>query len=300
MIKKTLYFGSPAKLSKQLEQLLVTFPAESHKDSRSLPIEDLGLIVLDHPQLSITHSLIVALQGNNTAILSCDASHLPLGLMLPLYSNKTFTAQLRFQLAASEPLKKQLWKQVVQAKIKNQSHMLAQLGEPTENYGHWAKSVRSGDPDNLEARAAAHYWQHLFEPGSGFGRRERFGSPPNSLLNYGYAVLRALVARALVGSGLLPALGIHHHNKYNPFCLADDLMEPYRPYVDGLVLQLLKEEPDFQELDKTHKAKLLSLPQLDVRLGSQTRPLFHAVQHSAASLAKCFAGERQKLLLPAL
>jgi CRISPR-associated protein Cas1 len=159
--------------------------------------------------------------------------------------------------------------------------------------------VKSGDPDNYEARAAAYYWENLFEQYDTF-RRHRHGDAPNNLLNYGYAILRAIVARALVGSGLFTALGIHHKNKYNPYCLADDIMEPYRPYVDALVLELIKECPEIDELTTPVKAKLLGIATVDVQIDRQSSPLMVGVQRTTASLRKCFEGETRKIIYPVL
>lgn len=163
----------------------------------------------------------------------------------------------------------------------------------------WANKVRSGDPDNFEARAAAYYWKNIFTDIPNFVRG-RDGEPPNNLLNYGYAILRAVVARSLVGSGLLPTLGIHHHNKYNAYCLADDIMEPYRPYVDGLVLDVMESIKDYSELTKEIKMKLLSIPVLDTTIGNKKSPLMIATQQTTASLYKCFSGEQKKIAYPEL
>jgi len=211
MIKKTLYFGSPCHLSKKLDQLYADFADE--RPSKKVPIEDIGIVGLDHQQITISQGLMVELLGNNAALLSCDQQHLPLGMFLNLNGHSQQTEYWRYQLEATVPLKKNLWAQTVQAKIVNQAAMLASLQVPTENMLHWAKNVKSGDPDNLEARAAAYYWKNLFNAEQNFGGRHRFGDPPNNLLNYGYAVLRAIVARALVSSGMLPAQGIFHRNK---------------------------------------------------------------------------------------
>lgn len=242
MIKKTLYFGNPVYLSLQNNQLVIKLPEveknaslpESFKTKSVItrPVEDIGLIVLDHKQITITSGVLEALLENKSCIITCDQKSMPVGMLLPLYGNTLQNERFREQLAASIPLKKQLWQQTIKCKIENQAAMLAYcLGEEHKCMKIWANDVRSGDPDNLEARAASYYWKKLFAHIDGF-TREREGDFPNNLLNYGYAILRATIARSLVSSGLLPTLGIHHHNRYNAYCLADDIMEPYRPYVD--------------------------------------------------------------------
>ena len=244
MIKKTLYFGNPVYLSLKNAQLVIKLPEvvrndtlpESFKRNSEVtkPIEDIGVVVLDHKQITITSGVLEALLENNCAIITCDSRSMPVGLMLPLCGNTTQNERFRDQLDASLPLVKQLWQQTIKAKIENQAAVLQECsGAETRCMKVWADDVKSGDSNNLEARAAAYYWKNLF-PIKDF-TRDREGIPPNNLLNYGYAVLRAIVARGLVVSGLLPTLGIHHHNRYNAYCLADDIMEPYRPYVDRLV-----------------------------------------------------------------
>ena len=300
MIKRTLYFGNPYYLSKKLEQLVIQEPAavkELPSIRHTEPIEDIGLIMLDHPQITVSQGLLSALLENNVAIVTCDDRHHPAGLLLPLEGHHTQAVQIRGQIAASEPLKKQLWQQVVVGKIKNQAALLERLGKPFAPLLTYAKNVKSGDPDNYEARAAAHYWAHLFPDELHF-RRDRDGFPPNNLLNYGYAILRALVARAVVGAGLLPVLGIHHHNKYNAFALADDLMEPYRPFVDAIVCQIIHRKKSYETLPKEHKAQLLSIATIDVKYRGERSPLLNSTHMLAAAIAKRFGGDARKLSLP--
>lgn len=296
MIKRTIYIGNPARLSKKDMQMVVE-PTEG--EIKSLPIEDIGLLILDDSQISITHALVNELLTENSAVLWCDNKHLPSGLILPMSANHIFTEKVRAQIEASEPLKKQLWQQTIQCKIKNQAALLKELGKQNKTLTELAKNVLSGDSQNIEARAAAYYWKVLFDELESF-KRGRFEGPPNNLFNYGYAVLRAVVARNLVGSGMIPVLGIHHHNKYNAYCLADDIMEPYRPVVDRLVLKIFHEKkgeiPD--ELDKELKAALLQIPVLDVKIDKQTSPLMVGMQRTTASLMKCFEGEARKILYP--
>lgn len=307
MIKKTLYFGNPIYLSLRNAQLVLRKPdadklEESFKQDaeRTIPIEDIGVVVLDNRRITITTGAMEALLANNCAIITCDSTDLPVGLMLPLCGNTTQSERFRTQIDASLPLKKQLWQQTVRQKILNQAAVLSKnTGAIVKNMQVWANEVRSGDPDNFEARAAAYYWRNLFPTLPNFVRG-REGDPPNNLLNYGYAILRACVARGLVGSGLLPTLGIHHHNRYNAYCLADDIMEPYRPYVDDLVVQIMQEYPDYSELNRSIKAALLTIPALDVVLDDKRSPLMIAVGQTTASLAKCFNGELRKIAYPEL
>lgn len=307
MIKKTLYFGTPIYLSLRNAQLVLRKPdadklEESFKQDaeRTIPIEDIGVVVLDNRRITITTGAMEALLANNCAIITCDSTDLPVGLMLPLCGNTTQSERFRSQIDASLPLKKQLWQQTVRQKILNQATVLSKnTGAIVKNMQVWANEVRSGDPDNFEARAAAYYWRNLFPALPNFVRG-REGDPPNNLLNYGYAILRACVARGLVGSGLLPTLGIHHHNRYNAYCLADDIMEPYRPFVDDLVINIMQQYPDYSELTRSIKAALLTIPSLDVTLDGKRSPLMIAVGQTTASLAKCFNGELRKIAYPEL
>ena len=308
MIKRTLCFSNPAYLSLKDEQLVIKLPQVEKNDGlpdsfktnavKTIPIEDIGVVVLDDKQITITQGLMEALLNNNCAVITCDKSHLPIGLMLPLRGNTTQNERFRFQLDASLPLKKQLWQQTVQAKISNQAAVLKLCrGTETGNMLKWQNDVRSGDPDNLEGRAAAYYWKNMFPEVKDF-TRDREGVSPNNLLNYGYAILRAVIARALVASGMLPTLGIHHHNRYNAYCLADDIMEPYRPYVDELVVKFTDENGYPDELTPDIKRELLSIPVLDVRINGQRSPLMLAAGQTAASLYRCFSGESRKLIYP--
>lgn len=307
MIKRTLYFGNPSYLSLRNGQLVLRLPEVSKNDvlpdtfkreaERTIPIEDIGVVVLDHSQITVTHGLLEALLENNCAVITCDKSRMPVGLMLPLCGNTTQNERFRYQLAASQPLKKQLWQQTVQQKIANQAAVLESRGIVAKNMRAWVGGVRSGDADNMEARAAAYYWSVLF-PELGYFRRDREGDPPNNLLNYGYAIVRAVVARALVVSGLLPTWGIHHHNRYNAYCLADDIMEPYRPYVDREVCNILTSGLDYTILTTELKAKLLSLPTVEVSVQGRRSPLMVAVAQTTASLYKCFSGELRKIVYP--
>jgi CRISPR-associated protein Cas1 len=308
MIKKTLCFNNPAYLSLRDNQLLIKLPeienasnlTDDFKKSTEVTrsIEDIGVLVLSHAQITITSGALEALLENNCAVITCDSKSMPVGLLLPLVGNTTQNERFRDQLNASQPLRKQLWQQTIQYKIRNQAAILAQCTDAeTKCMQVWANEVRSGDPDNLEARAAVYYWKNLFGNIPGF-IREREGIAPNNLLNYGYAILRAVIARSLVASGLLPTLGIHHHNKYNAYCLADDIMEPYRSYVDRLVYDIVEQYGEDIELSKDIKSELLSIPTLDVVIAGKRSPLMVAASQTTASLYKCFSGELRKIAYP--
>lgn len=315
MIKRTLYFGNPSYLSLTNAQLVLRLPEVEKNDtvpehfkkeaSASIPIEDIGIVLLDHKQITITQALIEALLDNNVALITCDSTHHPTGLMLPLCGNTIQNERFRAQLDATEPLKKQLWAQTVSQKIKNQSAMFGCKNIDNNYFIPLYRNVKSGDTDNCEATAAAYYWGRIFSSPNlqGFANLEGFkrfreGLSPNNYLNYGYALLRATMARSIVGAGLLPTLGIFHHNRYNAYCLADDLMEPYRPYVDKAVYSIIEEHGINEGIPKEIKTALLKIPVMDVLMEGKKSPLMVATQRTAVSLVKCFNGEQRRLLYP--
>jgi len=297
MIKRTLYFSNPAFLSLRNAQLVVEFPKEANKEKQQVPIEDIGLVVLDHGQITFTQGIVNALTDQNAAMLWCNEKHLPNGMLVNITGNSTFSEALRIQLEASEPLKKQLWKQTIQQKICNQAKVLDLMGHDGTPLRNMAEKVGSGDPENIEGRAASRYWDLLLRKYN--VTRGQDEPMPNPFFNYAYAILRAITARSLVASGFLPALGIHHSNKYNPFCLADDIMEPYRPIADWMVLQWLNEIPSFPERLRTaDKATLLQLPVLDVWINEKQSPLMVGMQRTTAGLMACFEGTQRKVPYP--
>lgn len=296
MIKRTLFFGNPAYLSTRNEQLVVNFP-DDEKGETTIPIEDLGYVVLEDPQITITNGLMMKLIHNKTAVITCDKQHLPCSLLQPLVGHTEQTERMRYQLNASLPLKKQLWAQTVSAKIQNQAIHLEARGNDAKKIRRWSNDVKSGDTGNLEAIAAAYYFQNLFGDVINFSRNQK-GIPPNNLLNYGYAILRAVVARALVSSGMLPSVGIFHRNKYNAFCLADDIMEPYRIYVDAVVYDIVETGCDLSELSRKLKSELLMIPAIDVLIDGKWSPLMNAVSRTTSSLYDCFYGSSRKILYP--
>lgn len=296
MITRSIYIGNPAYLKLQDQQMKILCP-DRRLVKGSIPIEDLGLLMLDHFQITISHQLIQKMMGNNVVIISCDAHHLPHGIMLPLHGHTQHSDRVKEQLESSEPLKKQLWKQTIECKIENQKEVLLRLGNYYEPMIGYQNNVKSGDSTNMEGIAAQHYWKYLISLDF---LRQRFGEAPNQFFNFGYAVLRSIVARAIVETGLLPVLGIFHKNKYNPYCLADDLMEPYRPFVDLLVMKFLEKNPDTEELTKDFKAYLLNIATKDVQIDGLKRPLMVAVKTTSTSLYKCYTGEKRLISYPAL
>lgn len=292
MIKRVLCFENPARLSLKLEQIVV----ELQDTTRTVPIEDVGVVVLDHKQITITHALIDALLANNCAIVTSNDKHLPVGLMLPLDGHNLQSERFREQIEASEPLKKQMWQQTVIAKILGQAHVLGMQQIEHGNMFKWAKDVRSGDTDNMEARAAAYYWRNMFEKDSFI--RDPQGLPPNNLLNYGYSIVRAMMARALVGTGLLPTLGVHHHSRYDAYCLADDIMEPYRPFVDMKVLEMWNKGWVTSDISSEQKRELLGITTMDINISGHRSPMMLAIQTTAQSVQKCYSGEARKIIYP--
>jgi CRISPR-associated protein Cas1 len=301
MIKKTIYFSHPVHLSLRNEQMVLDYPKETEKEQRTLPLEDIGLIVFDNGQITYSQGIISALIERNAAVLWCDQKHMPTGLMVNIEGSSTFTEALRTQLSASEPLKKQLWKQTIQQKIRNQAAVVELLGYDGEALRRMSEKVGSGDPENMEGRAASRYWDMVLRPyGVTRGREEGM---PNAYFNYAYAILRAVTARSLVASGFLPAMGIHHTNKYNSFCLADDIMEPYRPIADWWALQWINRiergclPAALRTADKAH---LLEIPVLDVTIEGKQSPLMNGMQRTTAGLMACFEGVQRKIPYPEL
>ncbi len=296
MIKRTLYFGNPAYLHKKNKQLKIKVP-NVKEELASIPIEDIGIIVLDHQQITVSHSLMQVLLENNVALISCNEHHHPSGMMLNLDGHSSQAERFRIQINASEPLKKNLWQQTVFHKIKNQSQVLSILNKENNRLEILAQQIKSGDSTNTEGRAAAYYWKQLFRDID--FTRSRAGIPPNAHLNYAYSILRATTARALVSSGLLPTLGIFHKNKYNAYALADDIMEPYRPFCDLAIYTLFNQGLiKDNNITKEHKQILLSIPTTDVVSNGKKSPLQIALSRTTSSLVECFDGKRRKIIYP--
>lgn len=294
MIKRTLVFSSPMILSLKNLQLVVAYK-DSPNEKRTIPIEDVGVVLLENQQTSITLPLLNALAESEVQVIICNSKGMPSVMIQSMNSNNLQGETLRNQIACGEVLKKQLWKQVVEAKIKNQASLLNSVGEDGNVLKPFYSNVRSGDVDNREGIAARIYFQHLF--GDSF-IRDRDEQGINALLNYGYSILRAATCRAIVSSGLLPAIGIYHHNRSNAYPLADDLMEPFRPFVDGVVYDLAMHSKT--ELIKEVKAELISVLYADTIYENVKRPLSVGLSMTTASMAKCLSKELNSLSLPAL
>ena len=265
------------------------------REESSVPIEDVGFVIIENNQTYISIPLINALAENNAAVVFCNEKHLPFSMNLPLECNSVQNQLFAAQIEATLPMKKKCWKEVIEQKIKNQAKVLEKHKIDAARLKEYARNVKSGDSTNREAMAAKLYWDLLIDTD---WARSRFGEYPNNLLNYGYAILRAATARALVGSGLLPTLGIHHHNKYDAYALADDMMEPYRSFIDDEVVSYTKTHKETEELDTDFKKKILQSLTRDVKIGKTTRPLMIALTMTSASLAKVFAKESDSLSLP--
>jgi len=287
MIKKSILIEKKAKITCKNLQLCI----ETEERTASIPIEDIGFLVLDHQETYLTIPALNLLIENNTAVIICNKAHLPNGLFLNLNSHHIQQQIFKAQIDTSLPLKKSLWQQTIKEKIINQGILLEQITSSKNKFQYLASKVLSGDTSNMEGVAANFYWKSFFD--SGF-KRERFGDYPNNFLNYGYAILRAATARALSGSGLLNTLGIHHKNKYNAFALADDIMEPYRPIVDECVYHMMQKY-DEQELNTMLKSELLNILTRTVFFKDEKSPLMVALQKTASSLQQCYTGERKKI-----
>jgi len=293
MIKNTLFFSSPCYLSVKHKQLCVR--QENSEEEHIVAIEDVGYIILENHSITLSLKLIELLNSHNIAVIFCDSKHMPCSMLQTFSAHSTYAETTRSQIEAKQPLKKQLWKKIVEYKIENQARLLEKYNlENSEKLMRLSNNVKTHDRDNREAVAARIYWQSIFS--ETYFIREREGVYPNNLLNYGYAILRAATARALAGSGLFLQLGLYHHNRYNAFCLADDIMEPFRPYVDEIVLNCYKGIKE-EELNKDLKAKLLDILITDVKIRKRT-PLMIALTTVSASLARCFNEEKDLLLLP--
>jgi len=294
MIKRIIEISTaPAYISVKHQQMVLKREGGT---VRSIPIEDMGVLIVDHPGCTYSHAALNELLANNVAVIICGKNHHPNGLLLPLDTNSVQSERFRVQVAAKEPSKKRLWKQTVQAKIKHQAWCLDQCSkEGGDGLRFLAGKVKSGDRENHEAQAAARYWKLLF--GVDF-RRRRDGLAPNGMLNYGYTVLRAAVARSLCGAGLHPSFGLHHHNRYNAYPLADDMMEPFRPLIDREVF-------NFWRVGETSitpevKQSLLGILYQDVFIAGEKRPLMNALHFLSANLLRALSGDDPYLVIPTL
>lgn len=293
MIKRTLFFSHAVCLSLKNKQLLVT--NKETQEEITIPIEDIGFVIIENLSCYISIPLLNELASNNSAVIFCNEKHMPFTMNLPLDCNSVQSQVFSIQINSKLPIKKKCWKQIIESKIENQSYVLKKYNKDYLRLLETSKDVKSGDSTNREGYAAKLYWDNLI--GNDW-IRTRNGEYPNNLLNYGYAILRAAVARALIGSGLLPTLGINHHNKYNAYCLADDVMEPYRPYVDDEVYDFIVKNPLIIEINQEFKKKILNILTRDVRIGKVIRPLMIALSMTTASLVDVLSEKSDKLVLP--
>ncbi len=294
MLKRTLAFTNPYHLSLKNRQMIIK-SKEDFESVTSVPVEDIGFVILENQEISITMPLLNALADNNAAVIVCSDKFMPNAMLMNLDANSTQGESVRAQLSAKEPLKKNIWKQIVEAKIRNQAALLRKLGKDGDSLKPYYRNVKSGDSDNREGVAAKLYWSKLFDEKF---MRSRTGPSPNEMLNYGYTVLRAAVARSLIGSGLLPAIGIFHRNRYNSFPLADDVMEPYRPFVDEKVFFLYANGEN--SLNKYSKQEILKILYTDTFFENVTRPLDIGLSITTASLARCYNGLQKRISYPLL
>ena len=292
MLKKTILLENKASLTTKNLQLVI----KSEIRESAISIEDIGFLVIDHPEIYLSIPAMNLLIEHNAAVILCSNNHLPNGMFLNLNSHHIQQEIFKSQIDASVPLKKQLWQQTVIEKITNQGILLEKITGEKNSFDFLCSKVLSGDTSNMEGVAASQYWKSFFETKF---KRERFGDYPNNFLNYGYAILRAATARALSGSGLLNTLGIHHKSKYNAFALADDIMEPFRPIVDEKVFEIMQKY-DEQELNTVLKSELLQILTRTVYFKEEKSPLMVALQKTASSLQQCYTGDRKKIKYPKL
>lgn len=294
MIKRIVEISSArTHLSIKYGQLIIK---DNGEQVSSIPCEDIGVLLVDHQGTSYTHRVFTELLRCGAAVVLCGGNHHPAGMLLPIESNSVQTERFRQQIEAKEPVKKRLWKQIVQAKIKHQARLAGPDSDVYKSLMALRHRVRSGDPENIEAQASRKFWP-VYLQDTAF-HRDINGAPPNNMLNYGYMVMRAAVARALCSAGLLPSLGIHHRNRYNAFCLADDLVEPFRGFVESRVRDCYFTSGPIDHLDQPTKAKLLEILYEEVNVGGFKGPLMVGLHRTMASLQRCFAGEQKQLDLP--
>ncbi|MBN2473375.1 MAG: type II CRISPR-associated endonuclease Cas1 [Pirellulales bacterium] len=294
MTNRILDFSElPARLRVNLRQLVVE---RREMPDVSMPLADLAVVIVSHPQVTYTQAVLAGLAEAGGTFVACNRRNLPVGMFLPLAAHHAQARRFAAQARAPLPLRKRVWQQIVRAKIAAQAETLLCLHGTDQGLRALAGRVRSGDPQNVEARAARRYWPLLFADLD--FRRHRENEDQNLLLNYGYAVLRAVVARAICGAGQHPCLGVHHHNRANPFCLADDLMEPFRPTVDRAVAEYVGEHEICNHVEASAKQYLIEQMTGRYLIDGQQRTLFDVVARMACSLADVFLGNAARLDLP--
>ncbi len=292
MIKRIVEVSNPSYLHLKNKQLLIE---QNHQVIAQVPIEDIGALILEHSAINITQPLIIECQKHNASIIFCDEKHLPYSTILPLAEgNKLHQKILKQQINITEPVRKNLWKQVIQHKITNQANTLKRFDKPFMYLQKLSNEVKSGDTTNRESLAAQYYWRALF--GKDFVRDQN-ADGVNAILNYGYAIIRAMIARGIVASGLHPAIGLFHHNQYNGLCLADDLMEPLRPWVDNVAYQLHQENANIS-ITQEVKTPFLNLISENVKFKNKQMPLMVSINYLMADLKRNFAKESKTIVYP--
>jgi CRISPR-associated protein Cas1 len=294
MIKRIVEVANPSYLHLKHKQLLID---QDHETVAQIPIEDIGALILEHSAISLTQPLIIECQKNNVAIIFCDEKHLPYSTILPIAEgNNLHNKILKQQINISEPTRKNLWKQIIAQKINNQANTLQQFNKPFTRLTKLASEVKSGDSANCEGLAAQYYWKALF--GKGF-TRDQNADGINAVLNYGYSIIRAMIARSIVTAGLHPTIGLFHHNQYNALCLADDLMEPLRPWVDCIAYKLYQQDKNIK-ISKEIKIPFLSLVSQNVKLNKKQMPMMVSMHYLMADLKRNFTKDTLKLTYPSL
>lgn len=285
----------PARLNVRNHCLVI---AREEQPEITIPLGEVAALALSNPRVSLTHAALAGLAEAGAVVIVCNDKHMPAAMLLPLEAHFIQSERFALQTQAPLPLRKRLWQSVVRAKIRAQARVLTQVRGGDAGLPLLIPKVRSGDPGNVEGEAARRYWQALFADRA--FRRSRSGGDQNVLLNYGYAVLRAIIARAICASGLHPSIGLHHHNRYDAFCLADDLMEPFRPLVDRTVVTYCDCAGADTPLDKAAKMALVGTLMGRFTASGEERTLFDIAGRVAADLVGAFSGKRRSLVFPEL
>ncbi len=289
MIKRIVEISSEAHICHKNRQLVVR---QIDREDAQVPIEDLGVLVLNDPSITMSQRIMAELASANVAVILCDKKRLPVATLTPIEGNTLHTKTLAMQVQIKETTKKRLWKSIIQAKVRAQAGALDAAHINSGPLRAFAEKVKTGDTTNIEAQAARVYWQRLF--GKDF-RRDRYGQGPNALLNYGYTLMRSTVARAVLGAGFHPALGLHHRNQYNSFCLADDLIEPLRPAVDLHIYRLTNKGKNIPDISPESKRALLEVLTFNFKINGQGLPLTAALERYMATVRRVMSEEQRNI-----
>lgn len=299
MIKRTLIFTECVTLNVHNYRLVIK-SMDNDTSDRKIPLEDIDTIIVEHQNSLISNSVFTELLQYNATIITCNQKHMPNGMFLNLDGNTLQSIKFKNQIHLTNEMKGEFWRQTISRKIYNQAMLLKKLNFEIDNMLYWSKNVSVFDVENYEGRASVYYWSKLFLNWIPNFTRDRFGKPPNNLLNYGYTILRSICAKNLIGSGLLPTLGIFHKNKYNAHCLADDIMEPYRPYIDNEILEILTDGLDITELNNEFKIKILSIYTKNININKMSLPLMDAMHLTTSSLSGCIDNKLKTIKYPIL